>query len=294
MDAADLSARRPLVVKLGNSPAERPQSGLAAADLVVEHLTEGSLTRFSAVYYCAEAQEIGPIRSARLIDLELVPMFGALFAHVGGSEPVRQLIAASELAAADLDDYGRAPIFREIASRKRPFNRYSSTAELWTYAAERGLVPGPAVNPLSFAAAVPPGGRTATSVTVPYRASLSDATFAYDPASARFLRTADSSPALDPVSHAPLAAANLIVLYAPHETTTIVEDSLGSRSVKITLTGSGRAIVLRDGQAFDATWTRADPHRFFQFADAQNRTLALKPGPTWIEVVPPELNVRVE
>jgi hypothetical protein len=73
-----------------------------------------------------------------------------------------------------------------------------------------------------------------------------------------------------------------------------VEDSLGSRSIKITLTGTGKAMLLRDGQAFDVTWTRTDPKTLFRFADGNGNPIAFKPGNTWMEVVPPEMQVTVQ
>ncbi len=294
LNGVKLGERRPLLVKIGNSPPERPQSGLAQADVVVEHLTEGGITRFSALFYCTDAAEIGPIRSARLIDLELVPMFGAIFAHVGGSEPVRQMIAASEIARADFDDYGRAPIFREVESRKRPFNRYTSTDELWILARDEGWVGATPVPLLPFDANVPAGGRPATTVTIPYRSTLADAVFTYDPAARRYRRSVGTTPHLDASTNQPLTAANVIILRAPHETTTIVEDSLGSRSIKITTMGSGSATILRDGQAYDVTWLRSDPHAFWSFTDAQGKPIALEPGNTWIEIVAPDMQVQLQ
>ncbi len=294
LNGVNLAARRPLLIKIGNSPPERPQAGLAHADIVIEHLTEGAITRYAALFYCSDATEIGPVRSARLIDLELVPMFTSIFAHVGGSEPVRQLIAESEIAQADFDDYGRAPIFREISERKRPFNRYTSTQELYALAAKRNLITGAQVPTFNFNAAIPSGGRPAATVTIPYRKNLSDAIFTYDASRNLYQRSIGATPHLDALSNQPLTAANVLVLYAPHETTNIIEDSLGSRSIKITLTGSGNATLLRDGQAFDVTWTRNDPKALFQFTDASGNAIAFKAGNMWIEVVPLEMQVKVQ
>lgn len=294
LNGIDLAARRPLLVKLGNSAPERPQSGLAQADVVVEHLTEGAITRFAALFYCSDAAEIGPIRSARLIDLELVPMFGAIFAHVGGSQPVRAMIAASDIAEGDFDDYGRAPIFREITARKRPFNRYTSSREMYDLARQENLITGAPVPAFRFASAIPPGGSAAASVIVPYRKNVSDAVFTYDDAQALYLRSTGTTPQRDAASNQPLTAANVLILYTPHETTDIVEDSLGSRSIKITLTGAGKGILVRDGQEFNVTWSRSDSRTLWQFTGANGSPIALKPGKTWIEIVPPEIKVTVE
>ena len=77
---------------------------------------------------------------------------------------------------------------------------------------------------------------------------------------------------------AQLAVDNVIVQYVPHQATDIVEDSLGSTSIRLDLFGSGQAIVFRDGQAFEGTWrseSRGDTPRFF---DASGAEIPLKPG----------------
>ena len=80
-----LESRRPILAQIGNSNPERPQFGLAQADLVFETIAEGGITRFSAIYLCQDAVDIAGVRSGRLIDLQLVPMFDAIFVHVGAS-----------------------------------------------------------------------------------------------------------------------------------------------------------------------------------------------------------------
>jgi hypothetical protein len=94
------------------------------------------------------------------------------------------------------------------------------------------------------------------------------------------------APHLDGNRGAQVGVENVIVQYVPHETTDIVEDSLGSLSIRLNLFGSGRALLLRDGVAYEGTWrseSRGDLPRFY--AD-DGREIALKPGRTWISVVP--------
>ncbi|MDQ7035875.1 MAG: DUF3048 domain-containing protein [Anaerolineae bacterium] len=89
--------RRPIIVKISNSPAiVRPQAGLNAADLVFEHYTEVGITRFSAIFYTNAPQRVGSIRSARLIDTELMPMYQGLLAFAGASIGVDKRIYGSE------------------------------------------------------------------------------------------------------------------------------------------------------------------------------------------------------
>ncbi|MBZ0307222.1 MAG: DUF3048 domain-containing protein, partial [Anaerolineae bacterium] len=89
--------RRPLVVKISNAPPlVRPQAGIGEADLVFEHYAEGGVTRFSAIFYTHTPTRVGSIRSARLIDYELVPMYQGMLAFSGASLGVDKRIYGSE------------------------------------------------------------------------------------------------------------------------------------------------------------------------------------------------------
>ena len=92
LDKPEDLSRRPLLVKLGNSEAERPQAGLAQADVVYESVTEGGITRYAAVFQSHEVANLGPVRSARLSDLQIAPEFKAVLAHVGASNPIMSLL----------------------------------------------------------------------------------------------------------------------------------------------------------------------------------------------------------
>src|SRR5665811_1661335 len=72
------SAPAPALVQVENSSPARPQSGLGSADVVYEYLTEGGISRFSAIYLHAAAGRIGPIRSARLVSITLTRLYGAV------------------------------------------------------------------------------------------------------------------------------------------------------------------------------------------------------------------------
>ena len=80
----------------------------------------------------------------------------------------------------------------------------------------------------------------------------------------------------------------MVIVFAPHTLTDIVEDSLGDRSIKIDLKGRGRAVLFRDGQSFEGQWVRDDPNGFIRFVDAGGKDIAFRPGHSWWEVVPPD------
>ena len=95
--------RPAMAVKIDNYPAARPQSGIDKADVVFEEPVEGGITRFAAVFQCQDAPLIGPVRSARNIDIGILGQLGnPLLAHVGGINPVLANIDASPLVNVDL------------------------------------------------------------------------------------------------------------------------------------------------------------------------------------------------
>jgi hypothetical protein len=93
--------RRPLMVRIGNDVGARPQRGLNKADMVYEEITEWWITRFTAIYLSETPEIVGPVRSVRLINLQLVPQYGGALAHSGGSDPVRWEISQSSITNLD-------------------------------------------------------------------------------------------------------------------------------------------------------------------------------------------------
>ena len=109
LEQPERRGQRPILIKVSNFPRNnRPQWGLSFADIVFEHYAEGGLSRFSALFYGQEAEVVGPIRSGRLIDLELIEMYSAIFAYGSADYRVRDAIAASEFASRAVSEYPSA------------------------------------------------------------------------------------------------------------------------------------------------------------------------------------------
>lgn len=281
---------RPLLFKIDNSPQARPQSGLSAADIVVEHLTEGGVTRFDAVFWCSTHDTIGPLRSARIVDLDLVALFQAVLVHVGASN--ENLAALREAYGNRLVDEGveKAP-FHRVPERVAPFNTYAGTEGVWVMLPGRNVAQtGIALKSLAFRAE-PPEGAPAARVKVPYDKQFSNTVWEYVPERAQYRRLIMDAP-LDDAQSGQIHAANVVTLFAPHSVTDIVEDSLGSFSIKIEMKDKGRAVVFRDGRALEGHWSREGG--FLRLLDEAGKDLPLKPGRSWWEIVPPELALEWE
>ncbi len=289
----DAVHRRPIAVRISNDATARPQAGLAAADMVWEMLAEGGITRYMAVFHSTDAAQVGPIRSARLSDLHYLPMLRGALAHVGASGPVLRRVrsAAASGAFVDLDQFSYPSAYQRVSWRAAPQNVYTATKTLRETARavrDDGPVDVPA---LRFAADVPTSGAPATSATIPYLGVMRE-TYTYDAAASGYRRAQNGAATIDAATNQPILAANIVVISTEiTEAPGIVEDSLGALSLEIRSTGTGRASVFRDGTRVDGSWSR-EGTEMYRFADASGAPIPLKPGQTWVHVIPADWTVE--
>jgi len=271
-----------LAVKVDNYPAARPQSGLDKADIVFEEPVEGAITRYAAVFQCQDAPLVGPIRSARNIDIGILGQLGTpLEAHVGGIDPVLANIEASPLVNVDLMDYGS--LQTHPSGRVAPYDTYSTTAQLWSTHPTLTTPP----QPLFTYSSKTPKGTPVSTVTVDF-SGTSDVTWKYNPATADFLRYYNgTTPDMlsDGVQN---SAANVIVQYVQISYGPWLENSEGGLEVQADLypNASGVADVFRGGTEITGTWSRSSLGSPTQFLTASGAQIPLQPGQTWVELVP--------
>jgi hypothetical protein len=282
-----LLRRRPLLVRIGNDPQIRPQSGLAQADLVYEELIDGyPLTRLSAIFLSNDPPLIGPIRSARLISIQLARQYRAALIHSGASDPIRWEI--SQVLPVDLDEYFHPKPYFSDNSKDWRGRLFTSARVMRAYMRENGMEAAVSLPGFAFSGRedLPPGGVAAPSVVIPYPEGAR-VEWKYSAASGRYLRFVAGRPFTDAASGEQIAASNVIVYYAEHQPTDIVEDAGGATSLRIIIEGEGQAQVIRDGLLFAGRWNTPGD-RPPQFVADDGGALPLKPGNTWIEVVPTE------
>ncbi|MBV7330058.1 DUF3048 domain-containing protein [Chloroflexi bacterium TSY] len=284
---AGRGGQRPIIVCINNDFATRPQFGTSQADVMYEYLMEGyGITRFSGVFYGDDVGQIGPVRSARLINYYMGALYNAGLACSGASDGVRFILKHQSpfpYMDVDLDDPSNTRYSSSIGSDYRTRLR-TDTGRLRRWLADWGVETPASLRGFTFGG-LAGGGRPATNINIPYPGG-SRSSYQYDGGSGRYLRFLGRAAHVDGNTGAQLSVENVIIQYVPHETTDIVEDSLGSLSIRLNLFGSGRAIVFRDGQAFEGTWrsdSLGDMPRFF---GPDGSEVPLKPGRSWISVVP--------
>lgn len=287
--------RRPIAVKISNNPASytRPQHGISQADIVFEHVTETNITRFTAIFYGQTPSDVGPIRSARLIDKELPAMYDAAI-FMSGSHP----LILDAIAQTDIGDR----IYRETATgfyRKEdnpdiPFEHtlFADPVGLWEAVAWGNDNRAPRfTSTMAFDTTPPPDGETANYVEINY-STWSKVVWEYDEGNGRYHRSVDDEIFIDDNDGEQVSAANVIILYAPHvfnyEVCVYPREDGGCDlyTTEIQIWGSGYAMLIRDGQKYDVTWLRRNRSDMFTFVDNAGNPVPLQMGNTWFQVVP--------
>jgi hypothetical protein len=276
---ADATKRRPIVVRVPNDPSARPQSGLAQADVVFEMLVEGGLTRYAVVFHSQDADKVGPIRSARLSDLQLTPMLRGILVHVGAQPQTLDRIreAAKRGDFVDVDQFTFADAFDRVNDRPAPQNVYTSTKRIRDAAKDTANVD---VAPLPFGE-TKGSGKDAGTLVIPY---AGDTRVTYEVTGDGFARM-QGGKKTDP------SPTNVVVIKTDiKEVPGYVEDALGSLSLDPRTTGDGPVVVLTGGKRYDGTWSRSGSDQF-RFTDPSGAEIRLRPGLTWIHVVPLSLDL---
>lgn len=280
--------RRPLIVRVGNDVgARQSQIGLNQADLVYEEIAEWWVTRFSAIYLATTPAMIAPVRSARLINVQLAPQYQAALAHSGGSDPVRWEISQAPIA--NLDEYFHpAPYFyRENQGWQTRLAIDAEAAR--NHLVNKGLEAAVTQQGFVFSE-TPAGGEPGPDIYIPYPKATSFTEWHYDSAGGKYLRWINGFPLIDAGDGRQVSAANVIIYFAEHRETDIVEDSNGATSVLPIINGVGPAWFFRDGVLMKGSWL-SDGTRTPYFVDESGDPYALKPGNSWVEVVPTHFKI---
>lgn len=292
VDDPALINRRVLAARIGNDPIIRPQDGLGLAEIVYEEVMDGwSVTRFTALFLASEAERIRPLRSARLSGLAIAPQYDAAYVHTGASDRIRWLISQAT-GFQDLDEFFHPQPYSILSGYDWRGRIYTSVERVHEYLEQRDLERDAPPKGYVFDT-TPPVGEPASQIHIPYpQSSVVDWT--YDEGAERYLRFVQGQPHREGLTGEQIAADNVIVFYAEHRATDIVEDVNGATAIDIVMAGGGRALVIRDGVAVEARWVQSPPGEPIQYYDADGNIVPLRPGNTWIQLVPTDYQVVVE
>lgn len=285
-----------VAVKVDNAPAARPHLGLELADVVYEELVEGGITRFLAVFHCNSAGQIAPVRSARLVDPDILREYApVLFGYSGAAPQVRNKVNATE-DVVNLEERTNGASYNKLPTRFAPHNLAVSTESLRALSEVTGapetslsfdanLDLEPETSPEATPSPTKPPG---SSISFSYLGSVVTR-YAYDEGSSSYLRFHDDEPHLT-AAGSQLSAVNVLVLKVVVREGRI-RDAAGNASPEISVVGEGEAFVLRGGVATVGRWQRPTLSDHTTLVDTGGSEITLLPGNVWIHLLPVERSV---
>jgi len=269
--------RPALFVKIDNVEKARPHAGINQADIVIEEPVEGDLTRLAAVFHSTDAAVVGPVRSMRTTDLELVPLFGRpLFAASGGNAGVVPQIQAANVV--DIGHHVSNAGFTRAGDRPAPHNLMSATLALYAKSPEQPAPPLPLFSYRSEGEGLPQGSIAVGGIALRF-GGPEVSRFTWHAPTRTWARTQRGTPHVDTAGER-VAPENVVVAEIDYD-----RSGQTGRSVPHgVVTGQRRVVVLTAGQAVRGTWSRpthADP---FKLVADSGEEIKLTPGQTFIEL----------
>ena len=274
---ASTSADGPvLAVKIDNTRSAKPQLGLRSADIVYVEQVEGGLSRIMAICSSKLPPRVGPVRSARISDLHLLPQFGKpAFAYSGVQGKMKPYVAKAPLVDVSQDASNTG--YLRTGPHSAPYNLYGAPTQLLgrahgaSKAADIGFRFGPA----------PDGGKPVKSFTARYPAA--SFRFQWSAADKRWLVTQDGK--ADRAAEGGRLGGQTIVVQQAHTTRSQFHDFLGNYTPLVRTVGTGKATVLRDGKAYDARWSRPSESDGTTYTTASGHPMTFASGQVWVVLV---------
>jgi hypothetical protein len=270
-----------LAVKIDNIVYARPQTGLQSADIVYVIPVEGGLTRFMAVFSSHIPPVVGPVRSARQSDLDLLRQFGKpAFAWSGATPHLVPFIERAhivDLYANLVSGYYRAP------DRVAPYNLYANTKTLLAQAkkASKARDIGFRFGTLPAGVKGAAGGKATASYSVKFPAA--SYTFRWSAKDRRWLAWIDGAPA-KATEGGQLGGRTVIIQYTRIATSRFEE--YGGRPPYALSVGHGKAVILRGGRAYTVRWSRPNRDGGTTYTLLNGKRMLFAPGQVWVVLAP--------
>ncbi len=272
--SGDAQRRAALTAKIENIPAAMPQRGIDKADVIYEEIVEGCITRLAAVFNSQIPPVIGPLRSVRRTDREIVWPYKGIFVYSGGAIYAQRSIATVPgLLRLDETSAGAA-MFRDNHGRVPPDNLYGYGPKLIA----RGGSPVPPPALFTYRSALQKvTGTPVTSLRVGFIGGY-DIEYGWNAATQSWDRTQFQAPDIA-VDGARISPRNVIVQFVNYRGGVCVEGA------EAQLVGTGKVAVFTDGKEIIGTWKRASLDQRTGYYDAKGRKITLTPGQTVVELL---------
>ncbi len=298
-----IMSRPALAVKIGTSSVGRPQTGINQADVLIEVRVE-TITRLFAVFHSQGAVPLGPVRSARSSDPDILANFGQpIYGHSGANPGVLREVSQGQSAGKLYElrwdnlpsDYWR------VGDRVPPWNLYTTTTAIWGAAPGELSAPDPLFEYRRTGEALPSDAEPVPGVEVRYLGGTV-AHFAWDAESGGWARWQDGTPHVDmprsadgtpnrDVEPVQVSPANVVVLQTRY--TGSAACSYCPEAITVDPEG-GVALVFTDGHMIRGRWSRSSANQPWQVTDSNGNPVRLTPGQTFIALPGGDVLVMVQ
>lgn len=275
----EAAAVRPAIAaKIDNHPGARPQTGLNVADIVYEENVE-KWTRFAAVFHSTGSDPVGPLRSGRTQDIDLLTSLNSpLFLWSGGNAAVTTAIRNSSLVNMSSSVARDGGGFFRSTDKKAPHNLFSKTTNIWALDEGRGGTPPPQFEYRDSRDAKVDGGAGIVGVKLTMDGSMR-AAWEWNADTGKFRRFHENTAHSDSDGNQ-IAFDNVVVIQCEYKTS-----SADARSPEAQTVGSGPVWVYSAGTLVEGTWNRPDNRSAWNLRDSSGATIALTAGRTWVELI---------
>jgi hypothetical protein len=273
-DVSGLSVKRPaLIVKIENTPDALPQWGVDQADVVYEEIVNGGITRLAAIFDSHAPAKVGPVRSVRPTDTQIVWPLGGIFAYSGGAAYAVASISTAPVKLIDESSAGAA-MFRD-PTRYAPHNLYAVASGLFAFGGTP--VPPPALFAYRSATKATVGAKVA-SLVVPFP-SIYPVTWTWNTATLSWDRTLFGAADVTG-THLRESPKNVVVMFVNYV------NGIGTMASYANLQGSGPVAIFTDGKETVGTWSRGSSKGdVVTYQTASGKQIELTPGQTWVELL---------
>ena len=268
-----------LVVKIDDTNSAHPQIGIEDADLVYVEQVEGGLTRLAAIYTSKLPPLIGPIRSARISDIELLAQFGRVgFAYSGAQSKMRPVIAEANLE--NLSAERNPPsIYGKDPNRIGPVDMILKPDLLLERANANPKIRIETATASIFAFGDAPKGETNTAIAkIKWPSAKYE--LRWDSANEKWLIYFNEKPNM--AANGEHLYADTAIIQIVSITPSIYGDKFGEITPFSKTTGHGKAVMLRDGFSYQISWQRNLETDVTTWKSEDGGVANFKPGRTWI------------
>ena len=301
---------RPLGVMIENHENARPQSGLSGTDVVYEAVAEGGITRFLAIYYCQDAGQLGPVRSARTYFLDFISEYGnsPLYAHVGGAntpgpaDALGQITQYGWTGHNDLNQFsiGFPTFWRDYErlghNTETEHTMYSTTSKLWDFAAksrkltnvdEDGVLWNEKFVSYTFVDDVSVSARPENqTIKLEFWKGYGKyvVEWIYDKALNSYKRNNGGEAHIDRNTNKQITTKNIAVLYVVESNANDGYDN--NLHLLYKNKGTGKAVVFINGKQINGTWKKDSRTARTLLYDASGTPIKFTRGRIWFEILP--------